>query len=63
LSNLPPVLIQVSAIETIVDDAKRYVSKAQQQGSPAKLQLWDNMIHVWQIYHPDLAEAEQVLLK
>jgi monoterpene epsilon-lactone hydrolase len=59
LSNLPPVLIQASATEMLVDDAKRYVSKAQQQGSPAKLQLWDNMVHVWQIFHPDLAEAKQ----
>jgi acetyl esterase/lipase len=59
LSNLPPVLIQASATEMLVDDAKRYVNKAQQQGSPAKLQLWDNMVHVWQIFHPDLAEAKQ----
>ncbi|MFQ3323377.1 MAG: monoterpene epsilon-lactone hydrolase [Pseudomonadales bacterium] len=59
LSNLPPLLIQASTTEMLVDDAKRYVNKAQQQGSPAKLQLWDNMVHVWQIFHPDLAEATQ----
>ena len=59
LSALPPVLIQASACEMLVDDAKRYVNKAQQQGSPVRLQLWDDMVHVWQIFHPDLAEAKQ----
>jgi acetyl esterase/lipase len=59
LAGLPPVLIQASSTEMLVDDAKRYVNKAQQQGSPVKLQLWDDMVHVWQIFHPDLAEAKQ----
>jgi acetyl esterase/lipase len=59
LSALPPVLIQASASEMLVDDAKRYANKAQQQGSPVKLQLWEDMVHVWQIFHPDLAEAKQ----
>jgi acetyl esterase/lipase len=59
LAGLPPVLVQASTTEMLVDDAKRYVNKAQQQGSPVKLQLWDDMVHVWQIFHPDLAEAKQ----
>jgi acetyl esterase/lipase len=61
LSGLPPVLVQASMVEMLRDDAQRYVNKAQAAGSPARLQLWDHMVHVWQIFNPELPEAEQAL--
>lgn len=61
LSGLPPVLVQASAVEMLRDDAQRYVNKARAAGSPAELQLWDHMVHVWQIFNPELPEAEQAL--
>jgi len=61
LAGLPPVLVQASAIEMLRDDAQRYVNKARAAGSPAELQLWDHMVHVWQIFNPELPEAEQAL--
>jgi len=61
LSRLPPVLVQASAIEMLFDDARRYVNRAQAAGSPARLQVWDHMVHVWQIFNPELPEAEQAL--
>jgi acetyl esterase/lipase len=59
LSNLPPTLIQVSEAEMLLDDTRRYVRKARASGSLAVAQTWPHMMHVWQIFHPELPEAEQ----
>ena len=58
LSGLPPVLVQASEAEMLLDDARRYVEKAQAAGTDARLQCWPHMVHVWQIFTPDLPEAE-----
>ena len=57
LSGLPPILVQVSESEMLLDDARRYVNKARAAGSPVHLQSWPGLLHVWQIFHPDVPEA------
>lgn len=57
LSGLPPTLVQASEAEVLLDDARRYVCKAHISGSPVKLQIWPDMVHVWQIFVPVLPEA------
>ena len=37
------------------------VDRARAAGSPARLQTWDHMVHVWQIFNPELPEAHQAL--
>lgn len=59
LRGLPPLLIQVSEAEMLLDDARRYARKAQLAGSPVELQSWPHMVHVWQIFTPELPEAEE----
>ncbi len=59
LSGLPPVLVQASEAEMLFDDARRYVAKAQMAGSPVVIQHWPFMVHVWQIFTPELPEAEE----
>lgn len=61
LSRLPPVLVQVSGCEMLRDDGRRWVNRARAAGSPARLQVWDHMIHVWQLFNPELPEANQAL--
>jgi acetyl esterase/lipase len=61
LSRLPPVLLQASEVEMLFDDSQRYANRAQAAGSPVRLQRWAHMIHVWQIFHPELPEARQAL--
>lgn len=61
LSKLPPVLVQVSTAEMLHDDARRYVNRAIDAGSPVQLQTWDHMVHVWQIYHPELPEGREAI--
>lgn len=58
LSGLPPTLVQASEAEMFLDDAVRYVNKANAQGSPAVLQTWPFMMHVWQAFEvPEADEA------
>ena len=63
LSDLPPTLIQASEAEMLLDDARRYVYKACASGSVAKLQTWKDMVHVWQIFYPQLPQAEEAMME
>lgn len=49
-SGLPPLLVQVGAVETLLDDALRLVSRARRHGVQAELQIEPEMIHVWQAF-------------
>lgn len=59
LAGLPPVLIQVSEEEMLLDDARRYVNKARASGVRAVVQSWAHMMHVWHIFYPEVVEAEE----
>lgn len=63
LSRLPPILIQASRDEMLIDDARRYANRARAAGSPVRLQTWGAMVHVWQIFDPDLTEAREAFEK
>jgi len=59
LSRLPPTLLQVSEAEMLLDDARRYVNKARSAGSPVYFQSWAGLLHVWQIFYPEVPEARE----
>ncbi len=59
LHGLPPTLVQVSLAEVLLDDAVRWVNKARAAGSPADIQAWPGMVHVWQAFVGDLPEANE----
>lgn len=59
LANLPPILIQASDSEMLLDNARRYAAKAKAQGTQVELHTWPGMVHVWQIFTPMLPEAEE----
>ena len=61
LSGLPPILVQVSEAEMLLDDARRYVNKARAAGSPVHLQSWSGLLHVWQIFYPEVPEARDAM--
>jgi acetyl esterase/lipase len=63
LSDLPPILVQVSEAEMLLDDARRYVNKARAAGSPVRLQSWPGLLHVWQIFHPEVPEARDAMVR
>jgi monoterpene epsilon-lactone hydrolase len=45
-SKFPPLLIQVSATEILLDDAIRLAKLAALEGVPASLEIWPGMMHV-----------------
>jgi acetyl esterase/lipase len=61
LAGLPPTLVHASESEMLLDDARRYVARARAAGSPASIQTWPHMVHVWQIFHETLPEGRAAL--
>lgn len=59
LKNLPPLLVQASTAEMLLDDGVRYVNKANAQNSSATLATWPFMLHVWQIFVREMPEAQE----
>lgn len=61
LAGLPPLLIQVGDRETVLDDSTLFADKARDAGVDVELQVWDGMIHVFQMFGAELAEARQAV--
>ena len=54
LKGLAPLLIQVGAAETLLDDAIRLAKVAGAADVRVDLQVWPEMVHVWHLFHPEL---------
>jgi epsilon-lactone hydrolase len=54
LRGLAPLLIQVGAAETLLDDAVRLAKVAGAVNIRVDLQIWPEMVHVWHMFHPEL---------
>ena len=61
LQGLPPLLIQVGSRETLLDDSNRITERAKAAGVNVSLEVWDGMIHVWQLFAPMLSEGQQAI--
>ena len=61
LTNLPPLLIQVGEAEVLLDDARRLAERAKRYGVDVDLEVWPEMIHVWQLFAAVLPEAQQAI--
>lgn len=59
LARLPPTLVHASEAEMLRDDGRRWVNRAVEAGSPARLQTWAHVVHVWHMFYPQLTEARQ----
>src|SRR5205814_3520220 len=60
LTGLAPLLIQVGAAETLLDDAIRLAKVAGAADVRVDLQIWPEMVHVWRIFHPELKAGKRV---
>ena len=54
LNGLAPLLIQVGAAETLLDDAFALAKAAGAADVYVDLQIWPEMVHVWHLFHPEL---------
>jgi monoterpene epsilon-lactone hydrolase len=61
LAGLPPLLIQVGGRETVLDDSTQFAEKARTSGVDVELQVWDGMVHVFQMFAAELAEGRRAI--
>lgn len=61
LRGFPPVLLQVGDRETVLDDSKRFAEKARAAGVEVEIEVYDNMIHVFQQFAGIVPEAQQAI--
>src|SRR6201993_659276 len=61
LKGLAPLLIQVGASETLLDDAIRLAKAAGAADVRVDLQIWPEMVHVWHMFHPELKAGKRAL--
>ena len=61
LRDIAPLLIQVGAAETLLDDATRLASAAGAVDVEVNLQIWPEMINVWHFFHPMLGAARHAI--
>lgn len=60
-NGLPPLLIQVSDTEVLLDDSTRVAEKARAAGVDVTITIWPKLPHVFQIYAPFMPEANRAL--
>jgi len=61
LTGLPPLFIQVSDIEVLLDDSRRLAESATRSGVTVTLRIWHGLTHGWQIFAPILPEGRAAL--
>jgi acetyl esterase/lipase len=61
LKGLPPMLIQVGSAETLLDDAVRLAGAAGTADVRVRLEVWPDMIHVWQLFYQQVAAGRRAL--
>jgi epsilon-lactone hydrolase len=58
---LSPLLMQVGTSEVLLDDTVRFARRAEAAGVDVTLEVWDDMIHVFQAFGGFLPEAGQAV--
>ena len=58
LTGLPPLLIQAGSAEILLDDAVRLAERAEAAGVEVTLDIWPELIHVWQGFAGFLPEGQ-----
>jgi acetyl esterase/lipase len=63
LKGIPPLLIQVGTAEIILDDSTRFAEKAKSAGVEVTLDVWEDMLHVFQAFALWAPEGMQAIEK
>jgi acetyl esterase/lipase len=59
LNGLPPLLIHVGTTEKLLDDSIRLADNAKKAGVDVTLKIWQDMIHVFQVYAVLIPEGNE----
>jgi epsilon-lactone hydrolase len=63
LQGLPPILLQMSDTEVLVDEDLLLAERAQAAGVPVDLQVSHGLMHVWHIYWRYLEQAREAITR
>jgi monoterpene epsilon-lactone hydrolase len=63
LHNLPSILIHVGTAEIIEDDSIRFAEKAKEAGVDVTIEVFDDMIHVFQAFSEWASEGQEAIEK
>ena len=63
LHGLPPLLLQAGDAEVLLDDTTRVAEKARAAGMEVMLEIWPEMIHVWQSFAGILPEGRRAIAR
>ena len=61
VKGFPPTLIQVGGNEVLFDDSIRMAQKLNKAGVKVQLEIYDNMMHVWQFFGGIVPEANKAI--
>lgn len=59
LSGLPPIYLQVCESEVLLDDSLRFAEKAREAGVDVKIDVYGDLVHVWQAFWPVMKEGRE----
>ncbi len=62
-TGLPPLLLQVGEAEILRDDSTRFAEKARQAGVDVQVEVWPDMVHVWQVFGDMVPESKDSVEK
>ena len=57
LHGIPPLLIQVGGAEMLLDDSLRLADRAKEAGVRVELEVWNDMIHAFQMFAPIIEDG------
>lgn len=63
LTGLPPLFIQVGSHEIILDDSRRLAERAEADGVQVYLDVWPEMIHIWQLFASFVPEGREAIVR
>lgn len=61
LRGIAPLIIQVGAAETLLDDSVRLAGIAGAAHVPVTMEIWPEMVHVWPIFHQKLSAGRRAI--
>lgn len=61
MRGFPPTLIQVGGNETLFDDSTRLAQKMHKAGVKVRLDIFEDMMHVWQFFGGIMPEANRAI--
>lgn len=63
LTGLPPMLMQVSDADALIDENMILAENAKKAGVHMEVQTWKGLIHVWQVFWRELSQGQEAVDK